>query len=444
MAASSRPLLVAVLAFAAGFCLIPLLFKGQEPLFVHVTGPRPVQNEQIMYLAGCIVMSHDAYYSPRFENVNLKKAFTPRLINYVLEEESGARKGYTFVGNPDLNYGLHADVQVLSDTLRANSGKTLVYTTVPGALVLGIFDFEIYHARLILDEIDQNFKTVSPHTAKLRALLDEYVRAQKLARPAESPGNRLMARAFASFRELRGRAASALDALFGAEHAVMNRFDKIDRSELTAMLQSHSASYADPALTRSEVTPFLKPGELFRTPLARDIYLAFMTLFAAMAKERNVTFVVQLMPLYNLTPQDAKDSYRPFFADPLRRALAGFDNVRILDLGESTSEMCVKDVAEAPGARRGLMYYVTGKLIHARLFVQAAVKDGLFAAKAPERAPRDFYGVNFSADGCKASPPVAEKPIAFGFYPFVETPLTPYNEMTSYWPFLRNLGVVYN
>lgn len=444
MAASSRAGLVALLAFAAGFCLIPLIFKGQEPLFVHVTGPRQVQNEQIMYLSGCIVMSHDAYYSPRFASVNLKKAFTPRLINYVLEEESGAPKGYTFVGNPNLNYGLHADIQVLSDTLRANSGKTLVYTTVPGALVLGIFDFEIYHARLILDEIDQNFKTVSPQTAKLRALLNEYVTAQKLARPADSPGNRLMAKAFAAFRALRGQAANALDALFGAEHAVMNRFDRIDLGELKAMLQSHAASYADPALTRSEITPFLKSDELFRTVLARDIYLGFMTLFAAMAKERNVTFVVQLMPLYNLTPQDVKDSYRPYFVDQLKRSLAGFNNARILDLGESTGEMCVQDVAEAPDARRGLMYYITGKLIHARLFVQAAVKDGLFQAKAPTRPLRDFYGVSFPMDGCKASVPVADRPIAFGFYPFVDTPLTPYNEMTSYWPFMRNLGVVYN
>jgi hypothetical protein len=110
--------------------------------------------------------------------------------------------------------------------------------------------------------------------------------------------------------------------------------------------------------------------------------------------------------------------------------------------------MCIQDVAEAPHHRRGLMYYITGKLVHARLFVQAAVREGLFPAqnpaKPPERSLRDFYGVSFPGDGCKASAPVAEKPIAFGFYPFVDTPLTPYNELTSYWPFMRNLGVVYD
>ena len=444
MAASNRSGFLALLAFAAGFCLIPLVFKGQEPLFVHVTGPRQVHNDRIMYLSGCIVMSHDAYYSPRYESVNLKKAFTPRLVNFVLEEEAGASKGFTFVGNPDLNYGLHADIQVLSDTLRANSGKTLVYTTVPGALVLGIFDFEIYHARLILDEIDSNFTTVSPHTARLRALLDEYVATLKLARPEDSPANRRMAGAFAAFREMRGKAASALDSLFGAEQAVMNRFDRVDQGELQTMLASHAANYDHPDLTRSEITPFLKPHELFRTPLARDIYLQFMTLFAAMAKERNVTFVVHLMPLYNVTPEDAKTSYRPHFVDQLRQTLAGFDNVRIMDLGESTGDMCIKDVAEAPLARRGLMYYITGKLIHARLFAQAAIKEGFFQARTPVRPLRDFYGVSFSMDGCKATPRVAENPIAFGFFPFVDTPLTTYNEMTSYWPFMRNLGVVYD
>lgn len=444
MAASSRSIILALLAFAAGFCLIPLAFTGQEPLFVHVVGPRPVQNDQIMYLSGCIVMSHDAYYSPRHESVNLKKAFTPRLVNFVLEEESGAPKGYTFVGNPDLNYGLHADIQVLSDTLRANSGKTLVYTTVPGALVLGIYDFEIYHARLILDEVEASFKTVAPQAARLRSLLEEYVAAKKLPRPEDSPRNRLMARAFAAFREMRGQAAASLDSLFGAEHAVMNRFDKIDRSELATMLASHAEHYADPALTQSKITPFLKSDELFRTALARDIYLEFMRLFAAMAQERNVTLVVQLMPLYNITPEDAKGSYHPGFVEPLRRALAGFGNVRILDLGESTGDMCIQDVAEAPHHRRGLMYYITGKLVHARLFVQAAVKEGLFPAKTPARPLRDFYGVPFPMDACKAGAPVADKPIAFGFYPFVDTPLTPYNEMTSYWPFMRNLGVVYD
>ncbi|MBI4805932.1 MAG: hypothetical protein HY795_11925 [Desulfovibrio sp.] len=445
MASSRKACFWAVCAFAAGFFLIfAVRIFSQEPLFVHVTGPRAIQGEHLMYLSGCIVMSHDAYYSQRLAGVNLKKAFTPRLINYVLEEEHGAPGGFTFVGNPDLNFGLHADIQVLHDVLTANSGKTLVYTTVPGALVLGIFDFEIYHARLMLDEIDAGFASLPPHTAKLRALLDEYEDSQKAVHPPATPAKDLMAEAFKAFRSARGKVAQALDSFFGFEHAVLNQFDKIDHRELVGMLRSHSNNYGAPVLTTSPVTPFLKPDELFRSKLARDIYLQFLTVFAAMAKERGNMFVLHLMPLYNLTEKDADTSYRPFFTSEIGRALSGFDNVRIVDLGEARQAFCLNDVAEAPDARRGIMYYITGKLIHARLFARAFIQEKLFPGQQMQGDLRNFFGIPFPQATCGVPPNMAPQPIAFGFFPFVATPVTWYTTVTSYWPFMRNLGVVYN
>lgn len=442
MAASKTALAAAVLCFALGFLLPAALSPFREdPRFVRITGPQTINNDLLMYLSGCIVMSHDAYYSPTHGGVSLRKAFTPRLLNYVLEHEAGATRSFTFAGNPDLNYGLHADIQALYDILAHNRDRTLVYTTVPGALVLGVFDFEIYHARLILDEIEANFTTLTPYTTELRAMLLDYAREKGLAEPRPSAA---MAKAFSRFRALRGQAAEALNGFFGFEQALLNRFDRIDRRELEAMLASHAAHYDDPVPTRTPLTPFLKSDEVFRTTLARDIYLGFLKVFAAMARERNTTLVVHLMPLCNLTENDVTTSYRPAFVEPLRQALAPFDNVRLIDLGPATESFRPSDVAEAPHPRRGLMYYITGKLQHARLLANELIQAGLVDGRPKARPLRDFAGVAFpdTPPGQPVDPSMP--PIAFGFYPFVDTPVTPYTELTSYWPFLRNLGVVYD
>ena len=445
MESSRPPLAACLLAFALGLlvlCAVP--FTAPDPAYVHMTGPRAIRNSHILYLAGCIVMSHDAYYSPRFESVNLKKSFTPRLVNYVLEEETDSRDTFALAGNPNMNYGLHADVQVLHDILAANSGKTLVYTTVPGALVLGIFDYEAFHARLILDEIDRDFPAATAHTARLRALLAEYAAAHRLNQAPDPAAHPFLARAFTAFRAARGQMGQWFDSIFGFETAVLNRFDKLGRSELVDMLQSHADAYGDPGLVNAPMTRFLTPDELFRTPLARDIYLEFLKLFAAMAREKNTTLVVQLMPVANITPRDALASYQPAFVQEIRSALAPFANVRLVDLGLATDTFTTGDVAEAPGPRRGIMYFITGKLMHARLFVKGLLDQGLVSGTTVRGDLRDFLGVRFPAvpPGKMIDPNLA--PIAFGFFPFVDTPLTAYTAATCYWPFLRNLGVLYD